>query len=213
MHLMTKGLNSSLKLPIDKTPLSFRLQTELVFRKFKEWLKLVSHFEAVSGSHFEIGAKTESFTSFSQAFESIEESTLLAANSSQDTLVISTLLKIHQSLLALMSKMSVFEEMFRSRLKMYVEAFLKVSKDCRYKSSLSSADYFAPEILSYSCLNLSFELHAKRLAALPCGIIREDFLQLAKLRMLSFKSTSKTESLTSKASCVRIEPIQRNFDL
>lgn len=212
MILMAQALNSSLKLQIEKTPLSFREQTELVFRKFKEWIRLVSCFEAVSGSHFEIGARTEYFTSFSHAFDTVEEATLLAVSSGQDTLVVSTLLKIHQTFLALMGKMSVFEEKLKARLLMYVEAFVKVSKERRLKSRPFSADYFVPEILSYSCLQLSFDSQVKKHAAVPCGVIREDFLQLAKLRTLSFKSTSKTESLSSKASCVRIDPIQRNFD-
>ena len=62
-------------------------------------------------------------------------------------------------------------------------------------------------------MNLSFDCHAKKQTGAASGVVREDFLQLAKLRMLSFKSTSKTESLNSKASCIRIDPIQRNFDL
>jgi hypothetical protein len=136
MNVMVKGLNSSLKLQIDKSALSFRNQTELVFRKFKEWIRLVCFFEAVSGLHFEIGAKTEFYSSFTQAFETIEESTLLAANSDQDPLIVSSLLKIHQSFLAFMARMNVFEEKFRSRLKLYVEAFMKVSKDRRHKSKL-----------------------------------------------------------------------------
>jgi RNAse (barnase) inhibitor barstar len=136
MNILTKGLNSSLKLPIEKSPLSFRGQSELVFRKFKEWVRLVSYFEAVSGTHFQIGARSEFFSSFSQAFETIEESTLLAADSSQDILVVSVLLKVHQTFLELMAKMSVFEDRYKSRIKMYIEVFMKVLKEGRYKSSL-----------------------------------------------------------------------------